>query len=275
MNPLSAVREAEHELRAAGVPDARTDAEVLVAHVLACRRSELYGDGRELDDAERHLLRTLVERRRAREPLQYILGEWGFRRLTLAVDGRVLVPRPETEIVVERCLALLAGVREPRILDVGVGSGAITLALADEHPHARVTGVDASADALAVARANAARTGLADRVDLVEGDLLAGLAGPFDLVVSNPPYVDPEEIAALEPEIREWEPRAALVAPAVTDAVARAAQSVLRPGGWLVLETGAGQAETVAVLLHSIDYAEVMVTPDLAGVDRVVEGRRR
>jgi len=275
MKPLAAVRDAERALGAADVPEPRTDAEILVSYVLGCGRSELYGRGADLDDEVRKRLGALVERRRAREPLQYILGEWGFRRLTLTVDERVLVPRPETEIVVERCLALLHGIPEPLVLDVGVGSGAIALALADEHPGARVTGVDASADALAVARENARRAELADRLYLVHGDLLTGVAGPFDLVVSNPPYVDPEEIGSLEPEVRDWEPRSALVAPRVTDGVARSARTVLRPGGWLVLEAGAGQAETVADLLRSLDYAEVTVTRDLSGVDRVVDGRRR
>jgi release factor glutamine methyltransferase len=274
MKPLAAVRDAERELGAARVPEPRTDAEILVAHVLGCGRSELYGRGPDLGDEGRERLRALVERRRAREPLQYILGEWGFRRLTLTVDERVLVPRPETEIVVERCLALLHAIPEPLVLDVGVGSGAIALALADEHPGVRVTGVDASADALVVAHENARRAGLTDRIDLVHGDLLARVAGPFDLVVSNPPYVDPGQIASLEPEVRDWEPRSALVAPGVTDAVARSAGAVLRPGGWLVFEVGAGAAGTVARLLRSLDYAEVTVTPDLSGVDRVVDGRR-
>ena len=202
-----------------------------------------------------------------------MLGEWGFRRLSLAVDRRVLVPRPETEVVVERCLELVAGLGEPRVLDVGTGSGAIALALADEHPGARVTGVDASPGALEVAGANAARLGV--EVELREWDLYTGLPdGPWHLVVSNPPYVLPEEIGALEPEVRDWEPREALVGAGATEAVARGALDVLERGGALVLEVAAGQAGRVAALLGELGYADVLVTRDLAGRDRVVEGVR-
>jgi release factor glutamine methyltransferase len=212
-----------------------------------------------------------VVRRERREPLAYVLGEWGFRHLTLVVDPRVLVPRPETEIVVERALARIAEIPAPRVLDVGTGSGAIALAIADEHRAARVTGIDASEEALAVARENAARAGLS--VELLRWDLFQGLPdGPWDLVVSNPPYVRPGEIEALEPEVREWEPRAALVSEGATEAVARAAVGVLREGGALVLETADGDAERVVELLRGLGYAELTATRDLTGRDRVVEG---
>ena len=232
MRALEAVRETERELAGAGIPWPRADAEFLVAHVLGLSRSALYSAGGPVD---REALAPLVARRARREPLAYVLGEWGFRRLSLAVDPRVLVPRPETEIVVERCLALLAGVESPRVLDVGTGSGAIALAIADEHPGARVWAVDTSSEALAVARENARRHGLADRVEFARGDVLAGLPGPFELVVSNPPYVRPHEIASLEPEVRDWEPRGALVAPGTAEKVARRALAVLAPDGGLVL----------------------------------------
>ena len=163
MTAAEAVREVERALAEAGVPGARTDAEHLIAHALGLTRSGVYAADA-IDGAARNRLESLVARRRRREPLQHVLGEWGFRRLTLRVDGRALVPRPETEVVVERCLALLAGIAEPRIVDVGVGSGAIALALADEHPGARVVGVDASAHALELACENAERTGLRARV---------------------------------------------------------------------------------------------------------------
>ncbi len=216
-------------------------------------------------------LSSLVGERR--EPLAYVLGEWGFRRLTLSVDARVLVPRPETEVVVERVLGAIEGLGEPRVLDVGTGSGAIALAVADEHPGARVSGVDSSADALDVARANATRTGLP--VELDECDLFAGLpAGPWDVVVSNPPYVRPDEIDSLEPEVRDWEPRAALVAEGATEAIARGALDVLREGGALVLEVAHGDAERVASLLRELGYVGVRTTRDLAGRERVVEGVR-
>jgi len=273
VRPHEAVRAVERELAAAGVPDPRTDAELLVSHVAGCARSALAA-GEALDAGRLARLEQLVARRRTREPLQHVLGEWGFRRLTLATDGRALVPRPETEIVVERALARIRALPAPRVLDVGTGSGAIALALLDEHQGARVTAVDVSARALALARENAERTGLAERLELLEGDLLAGAAGPFDLVVSNPPYVSEDEIASLAPEVRDHDPREALVAPGTSERIAAAARGVLRPGGWLVLECGDGQAGRLSDLLRGLGYEAVTVAPDLAGVDRVVEGRR-
>jgi release factor glutamine methyltransferase len=274
VTPHEAVHDVARELDAAGVPSPRVDAEHLVAHVLGSTRSGLYASDRELSADELGRLAALVERRRAREPLAYVLGEWGFRRLTLGIDRRALVPRPETEVVVERCLARLEGVPRPRVLDVGTGSGAIALAIADEHPGAEVIGVDRSADALALAVENARRTGLDRRVELRLGDLLTGLVGPFDLVVSNPPYVPAAEFDDLQPEIRLFEPYEAVVGDGVWDAIARGARDALRPDGWLVLECGDGQAATVASGLEALGYADVLATLDLAGRDRVVEGRR-
>ena len=268
------LRAAADRLAEAGVESPRVDAERLLAHVLGTSRAGLYAASRRrLTADEEGELEAVLERRARREPLAYVLGEWGFRRLTLCVDERVLVPRPETEVVVERALALVAALESPRVLDVGTGSGAIALAIADEHPGALVTGVDASEDALAVARENARRTGL--RVELGRADLFAGLPpGPWDLVVSNPPYVAPDEIDALEPEVRDWEPRAALVGEGATEAIAVSARDVLGPAGALVLETAADGAERVADLLRELGYDEVTVTRDLAGRPRVVEGRR-
>jgi release factor glutamine methyltransferase len=253
---------------------ARLDAELLLAHSLGRERIELYTDfDRPLSDAELDSYRALVARRARREPVAYILGEWGFRRLTLAVDPRALIPRPETEIVVERCIARLRSVEAPRVLDVGTGTGAIALALADELPGALVTGIDVSADALALARENVARTGL--DVELLEHDLRAGLpAGPWDLVVSNPPYVEPDELDTLMPDVRDFEPHLALVGRGATEAVAQAALDALEPGGWLVLEVGDGQAAAIAALLDDLGYADVATTADLTGRDRVLEGRR-
>jgi release factor glutamine methyltransferase len=267
-----ALAETTERLTHASCETPRVDAEILVAHVLGVARSELAVEAaRKLSHREDKELERLVSRREAREPLAYVLGEWGFRRLTLSVDRRVLVPRPETEVVVERCLTRLSGIAEPRVLDVGTGSGAIALALADEHPGALVTGIDASPDALEVAGANALRTELA--VTLREWDLFHGLPeGPWDLVVSNPPYVLPEEIDALEPEVREWEPRDALIGVGATEAVARGALAVLEEGGALLLEVAAADAARVAALLGDLGYADVTTTRDLAGRDRVVEG---
>jgi release factor glutamine methyltransferase len=267
------LRHSSGRLADSGIENPRLDAERLVGHALGLDRSELYMrlDLPPGDDAVA-TVDALVARRAEREPLQYVLGEWGFRRLTLAVDRRALIPRPETEMVVERCLTLLGGVDAPRVLDVGTGSGAIALAIADEHPGARVTGSDASPEALSLARENAERTGLA--LELVECDLFDGLpAGPWELVVSNPPYVDPDDAALLAQEITDWEPPLALYGRDTIEAVARGAIPVLVPGGALVLEVGDGQSAGVAALLESLGYGRPLVTPDLAGRDRVVEAR--
>jgi release factor glutamine methyltransferase len=270
---LELVRGVTDELAESGVPSPRVDAEILVAHVLGRTRTQLYADSNGVPDEDLRRLRSLVDRRRAREPLAYILGEWGFRGLTLTVDSRVLIPRPETEVLVERCLARLEQVAEPRVLDVGVGSGAIALAIAEEHQGSRVLAVDRSPDALAAAAANLARSTVNGRVVLRQGDLLNGVSGSFDLVVSNPPYVAPGDFGTLQPEIRLFEPRAALVGVGVGAEIAHAARKVLTTGGWLVLECGDGQADELAAELEGLGYRDVLRIPDLAGRPRVVEGR--
>ncbi|MGH3102706.1 MAG: peptide chain release factor N(5)-glutamine methyltransferase [Gaiellaceae bacterium] len=259
-------RAADHLARC-GIETPRLDAELLLGHAVGLTRVELYtGHDRPLVDAELAGFRELVRRRGRREPLAYILGEWGFRRLTLRVDRRALIPRPETEMLVERCLARLAGLERPNVLDVGVGCGAIALALVDEHPGARVTGVDSSEEALALAGENAERTGL--EVELRRAGFEAA-EGEWDLVVSNPPYVAPADFAALQPEIRDWEPRVALVGEGLHAELARRVRS-----GWLVLEVGDGQAPDVAAALRGLAFTEVTISPDLTGRERVVEGRR-
>jgi release factor glutamine methyltransferase len=274
VNTTSALAHAAGELRRAGVDTPEVDAEWLLAHSLGLSRTEVQASrSRELSGDEERSFLALLERRARREPLAYVLGEWGFRRLTLTLDGRALVPRPETEMVVERCLALLTVVPQPRVLDVGVGSGAIALAIADEHPFAHVVGVDSSEAALSLAEENRARTEVDGRVRLVHGDLLKGVGGRFDLVVSNPPYVGPEEWERLQPEIRLYEPRAALVGSGVGEAIARDAQPLLVPGGALVLEAGDGHAAGLAATLGDLGYEGVAITRDLAGRERVVEGR--
>src|ERR687884_849824 len=247
-------------LAEAGIDTARLEAELLLAKACDdCARALLYMElRRELSPEAREAYESLLARRRQREPLAYILGHWGFRRLTLKTDKRALVPRPETEIVVERALEHLDGLDAPRVLDVGTGTGAIALAIADEHPGAAVTAIDASTDALALARENLDLVGVDGRVRLVEHDLTEGLgAHEFDLVVSNPPYVEPEDIDTLQPEVRDWEPRIALVAHGATEAVARAATEALRPGGWLVLEVAENQARNVSALLGDLGYGAV------------------
>jgi len=269
---LVAARRAFEE---AGCPSPRVDAEHLLAQVLGLGRTALAFElDRALTVEERAHFRGFVERRTAREPLAYILGEWGFRRLTLHVDRRVLIPRPETETVVERCLTVLAGTIDPQVLDVGAGSGAIALALADERPDVQVTAFDSSPEALEVAEQNLVATGLQERVRFVEHDLSSGFGERrWNLVVSNPPYIRRGELDGLEPEVREREPRAALVGVGATEAVARAARAALQPEGWLVLEVADGRAAEVAELLEVLGYEEIAITADLAGTERVVEGR--
>jgi release factor glutamine methyltransferase len=256
-----------------GVGSPRLDTEFILAHALGLARLDLYLEhDRPLTEAELDRCRTLVERRGRREPLAYVLGEWGFRRLTLRCDRRALVPRPETEVLVERALALLDGVEHPEVLDVGTGTGAVALSLVLERPGVRVTALDISPGALALARENAEATRL--EVTLLDGDFRAGLPnGPYDLVVSNPPYVRPDEIETLEPEVREWEPREALVSDDGPAEVARAAAGALKPGGALALEVGDGQAPAVAAALEELGYRDVTITVDLNGRERIVEGR--
>jgi release factor glutamine methyltransferase len=258
MRVREALRDAEQRLAAAGIETPRVDAEWLVAHALGTSRSGVYA---RLDDEVE--LDGLLARREAREPLAYVLGEWGFRRLTLKTDARALVPRPETEIVVERALALIAGVERPRVLDIGVGSGAIALSLKDERPDAHVVGVDVSPDALSLARENAVALEL--DVELREGDESAAADG-WDLVVSNPPYV--ESLIGLQPELQH-EPRVALLGDGFHERIAETASAQA-----VVLEVGDGQAGPVAAALIERGWRDVSVTLDLTGAERVVEGLR-
>jgi release factor glutamine methyltransferase len=255
-----ALGEAERRLAAAGVETPRVDAEWLVAHLLGTSRSGLAA---RLDD-EIDGLEPLLVRREAREPLAYVLGEWGFRRLTLKTDARALVPRPETETLVERALALTDGTERARILDVGVGSGAIALALKDERVDAEVTGIDVSRDAVALARENAERLGL--EVELRDGDGAAAAAEGWDVVLANPPYI--ESLEELQPEL-SWEPAVALIGQGEHERLARAANA-----RYVVFETGDDQAADVAEMLERLGYVDVAITADLTGRDRVVEGRR-
>jgi len=264
-------------LTTAGVPEARADAEVLLAYVLGTSRAGVVAAAHRplAADAARELA-ALVARRAGREPLAYLTGEREFWSLPLTVDRRVLVPRPETELVVETALRVARGAR--RVLDVGTGSGAIAAALARELPRARVWASDREAPALAVARENLARH--APGVALVRGDALAPFrAGAFDLIVGNPPYVGESEFAALMPEVRDHEPRAALVAGpdglAMLRAIIAAAPATLVAGGWIVLEMGAGQGTAVrAELAGDGRYDRVEVVRDHGGIERVVTGRR-
>jgi len=251
-----------------GVESPRLDAERLGARALGLSRIELYTQhDRPLMEGERTAVRELVARRGRREPLAYVLGDWDFRRLTLKTDARALVPRPETELVVERCLALLEEVEAPRVVDVGTGTGAIALAIAQERPGSVVTATDISTDALELAQENAEANGLT--VTFVESDLLAAVDGSFDLVVSNPPYVRSGEIDSLQPEVRDWEPRGALIDQGQTGRLAAEARA--RLDGSLVLEVHADHAGDVVRVLAGLGYDGATISLDLSGRERIVE----
>ena len=263
---------ADEYLARRGVERGRFEAELIFSQALGLSRIELYMDlDRPLTPDQRERALELVGRRGKREPLAYVLGEWGFRRLTLKTDARALVPRPETEILVERALALIEKLESPRLLDVGTGSGAIALALADEHPGARIVALDSSPSALALARENVALCGL--EIELKQGDIRDSTEGRFDLIVSNPPYVLPEEIEALEPEVRDWEPREALLGVGIPEALAERSRELLVAGGWLAVELGERQQAAYATLLGDLGFEEVTITADLTGLERVVEAR--
>jgi release factor glutamine methyltransferase len=264
-------------LRAAGVEDPRLDAELLLAEATGWSRAALVAEpGAEVPPAAGRSFGEMVRRRLRREPVAYILGRKGFRGIELAVDRRVLVPRPETELLVELALE----VAPARVLDVGTGSGAIALAVADELPRCEVTATDTSPGALAIAQANADRLGLADRVRFLEGTLPEG--EDFDLILANLPYVAERDWPSLQPEVTQWEPREALLAgPDGLDAyrafvpgcAGHLHRYLEQMAGALAVEVGEGQALAVAELMTGAGFGEVEIRPDLAGIERVVVGR--
>lgn len=254
---------------------------ILWCSVLGCERWEL-GTGRAPvpTPEQTEAYKALALRRLSGEPLQYLTGTQGFRNLELEVGPGVLVPRPETEIVVERCLELLSEVQKPKVIDVGTGSGAIALAIATERPESEVWAVESSEDALRWAKKNAAKVD-ARNLRLIHGDLFQPLpkqmAGAVDLVVSNPPYLSRSEIMESEPDVRDHEPFEATVGGAcgleIYPRLAAGSLRWLRPGGWLVLETCEGQSARLRSLLAA-RFTEVTFSRDLAGKLRVAEGRK-
>lgn len=265
-----------------GIDGARLDAELLLAEVLGLTRTQLYTNfDRPLAEPEIARFRELVRRRSAREPVAYITGRREFWSLEFAVDRRVLVPRPETELLVEMAVeAVRARASErPLVADIGTGSGAIAVAVAKELPDARVIATDRSEAALEIAPANAGHHGVADRIEFRRGDGCDALegAGPYDGIVSNPPYIRSAEMPSLAPEVRDWEPRWALEAGAdgmsVTAPLVERAYELLAPGGFLFVEVGT-QAALVREAFERRGYEGVSVRRDLAGHERVVGGRR-
>lgn len=269
-------------LEGKGVERGRLDAEHLLAHALGLPRLQLYLQyDRPLDKSELDGFRPLLRRRARREPLQYILGRAAFRELDLRVDPRVLIPRPETEVLVDEVLAW-ARVREDLdALDLGTGSGAIALSLLVEGPFRRVVATDVSAGALEVAKENARDTGVEERLELRSGTLFDTVypGESFDVVVSNPPYVAEDEAPGLQPEVGRWEPAAALFGGpdglSVVRTIVQGAGGVLKPGGLLALEVGERQPGIVAGALNGTgDFDDVRIRRDLAGRQRIVLARR-
>ena len=261
-----------------GIDAPRLDAELLLAETLGLDRVGLYVNfERPLQGDELAAFRARVKRRAAREPLAYILGHTEFWSLPLKVTPAVLIPRPDTELLVEESLPRL-GDGPRQVLDIGTGSGALAIALAHERPACTVTAIDVSMAALDVAAENAHANGVAERIRFVPGDLGALPAGPFDLVVANPPYIPSGELATLMPEVRDFEPPLALDGGADGLAAYRTivaqADTVVTVGGWLLVEVGAGQAAAVQALFAAAGLTEVFVSRDLAGIERVVGGRR-
>jgi len=265
-----------------GSESARLDAEVLLAHVRGCQRILLYtAFDTPVSDAERARFRELVKRRGDGEPVAYLVGNREFFSLPFAVSPAVLVPRPETEGLVVRVIDLCKPLPAARIIDVGTGSGAIAVTLAKHLPRARLVATDLSPAALAMARENAARHGVAERIEFLECDLLSApqAAGPWDVIVSNPPYVRDDEFDALPRDVRLHEPKAALVAgPTGVEVVARlAADAVgaLATGGWLVVEIGpvvAAAAERALAAVPGLVPGPTLA--DMAGLPRIVQARK-
>jgi release factor glutamine methyltransferase len=274
-----AIRLVANAFKLAGIDDAQVDARALIGHALHLDRARLISEsGRTLEAREINAISGLAARRLKREPVSRIVGRREFWDLTLAVSPDVLVPRPETETVVEAALDFVAhgGLRMAalRILDIGTGSGALLLALLQELPNASGIGTDISPAAIAVARGNAERNGLAARCAFVVCNIADGVAGPFDLIVSNPPYIAHDEIATLMPEVRDYDPHLALDGGDggldAYRAIAAHAPGLLAPGGLLIVELGIGQEQAVAALLTQ---AGLMVGParaDLDGIPRAL-----
>lgn len=262
-----------------GIESARLDAELLVSEALQLDRVRLYMDlDRPLDDTEREAIRELVKRRRAREPVAYILGRREFWGRRFEVGPAVLVPRPDTETLIERALELLPAGTSVRVLDLCTGSGAIGITLAAERPDAIVELTDVSDDALAIARTNAGRLGV--EVTLRAGDLFAAAEGRYRLVVCNPPYIAAAELPELEPEVRDHEPALALVSGPtgfeVHDRLVAEAGDFLEDGGTILVEVGDGQARELERRFAAAPWvAATRVHDDLGKVERVVEASRR
>ena len=280
MRVRDALRQAQERLRASGVEDASFEAEYLLRHALGCTRESLImALDSDVSSSDQLRFESIIDRRAAGEPSAYIAGHKEFYGLDFKVDPRALIPRPETELVVELALELAARrtnrVEDLNIAEVGVGCGAIAIALAVHLPEARVVATDISPAALKLASENVSMHRVEDCVTLMEGDLLQDVSGPIDILVSNPPYIASAHLATLPREIRDHEPRAALdggeEGMEVIEQLIRQAKDKLRPGGAMFVEIGWDLGERVLARARGLwPESEVSITPDLAGLDRVL-----
>ena len=286
MTVIEAITSAAERLAAQGVENARLDAEVLLGHVLGKDRAWLvahYPDG--LDSVHLRSFDATVGRRAAREPLQHITGVQEFWGLPFTVTPDVLIPRPETEFVVEAAAAAASETPVPVIIDLCTGSGCVAVSLSHVLPRARIFATDRSGAALDIARHNARRNGVADKIRFLEGDLFGplgelDLTGRVDVIAANPPYVRSGDLAGLQPEVRDFEPELALIAgPEGTEVAERiigAAPEYLRPGGSLIVEMGLGQAESLRRIIKAAGkYGPIDVLKDLAGIERVIVAKKK
>lgn len=278
--PLELIKLSAEYLAEKGVENARLDAELLLARVLDVNRLQLYvGHERPIVPAELDRYRELIRRRSRREPLQLLLGDVQLLDRVFAVRPGVFIPRPETETLIRRCCELpFEGGSPVDIVEVGVGTGCIGISLLDQWPASKLCAYDVNPKAIELTQLNAEAYDVGSRIDLHEADAFAAELPACDLLVSNPPYLDPEELAGLQPEVRDHEPREALVweggALGAIEQLASQGQHCLRAGGWLVFEHAIGQAEAARATLQAAGYVEIRSHRDMAGIERVSEGRR-
>jgi release factor glutamine methyltransferase len=276
------LNETTKALEKADIPSARLDAEVLLAYVLGCERLEFFKNPqRIISEEEQSAFQKLIERRLKAEPVAYIRSRKDFWSFTLEVDKNVLIPRPDTEVIVEEAITVSKKLDSAvlRILDIGTGSGAIALALAREIPHAKIVATDISAAALEVAKKNARNLGLDSLIEFRQADLFKGVDGLFDIIVSNPPYIAADEYESLPAGVKDYEPQEALLAGVrgteFYEQIINQAAGYVKSGGWLLLEIGSTQAEDLKEIVRAEGkYQDIGIRNDYAGRPRVVKARR-